>query len=121
MEDKELQSNALSMLKAIDEDRCAEINGREYKITAVTHDKRRKVFAFYSRFGSDIQRGDFWFLTTPEFADVEKVISNIVTFEGSLLSKLPNHWDEYPEDYLIFIPSMLGALSYPFLRGNLGG
>jgi len=37
-----------------------------------------------------------------------------VLFEGAQISKLPNIWDEQPEDYVIFITTMLGAISYPF-------
>lgn len=111
----------MAMIKEVHEDKCAEINGRRYEITNINHIKRRKVFAFYSHVQHDAAKGDFWFMESPEWRDVEKVIENAVTYKGDLLGKLSNHWDEYPEDYLLFVQTMLAALSYPFLKGLSGG
>lgn len=112
---------AKEMLAQVNEDRCAVINGREYVLTNITHVKRRKVFAFFSHVQADLQRGDFWFFDSKDWGEVEKVINNCVLFEGDLLSKKQGHWEEYPEDYLLFVQTMLGALSYPFLSGINGG
>ena len=35
-----------------------------------------------------------------------------------MVSKLPKHWDENPGNYLLFISTALGAMSYPFLAGG---
>lgn len=117
---KENIAAATDMIKAVHEDGMAEINGREYGITKLTHKKRRKVFAFFTHIQGDLQKQDFSFLDTDRWTDVESVIENVVTFNGSLLSKLPDHWDTYPDDYLIFVSTMLGAISYPFLSGSGG-
>lgn len=119
--EKSQADQAREMLKAVHDDKCAEINGREYRLTNLTHFKRRKVFAFFSHIQNDVTRGDFWFIESPEWRDVEEVIENCVTFKGDLLSKRQNHWDEYPQDYLLFIQTMLGAISYPFLSAMHGG
>ena len=111
---------AKDMARAIYEDKCAEINGREYKITNMNHAKRRKVFAYFTHIQESLSRGDLWFLETKDWQDVEQTISGIVTIDDSLLSKKQGHWDEFPEDYILFIQSMLPAISYPFLKG-LGG
>lgn len=111
---------ATDELKAIYEDGCATINGRDYTITNVNHKKRRKVFSYFTHVQKDLQNQDMWFLDSPQWDSVESVIENIVTFDGMLLSKLPDHWDKYPQDYLPFVTSMLGAISYPFLAGNSG-
>jgi len=118
MEEKAAQAQA--MMKAVHEDQCAEIHGREYHLTSLTHVKRRKVFAFFTHVQNELQRGDLWFLESPEWAEVEKVINNCVMFDGDLLSKRKEHWDEYPEDYMLFIQTMMGAISYPFLSGFSG-
>lgn len=118
--EKEQQAQAQAMLKAVHDDKCAEINGRSYQITELTHKKRRKVFSYFTHIQKDISNGDFSFLDSPQWESVELVIENVVLFNGSLLSKIPDHWDKYPQDYILFVPTMLGAISYPFLAENSG-
>ncbi len=112
---------AQEMIRAVYEDGLAEINGREYCITKMMHKKRRKVFAFFTHVQADLQKQDFSFLDTDRWDSVEIIIENAVTFNGSLLAKLPEHWDTYPQDYLLFVSTMLGAISFPFLSGVSGG
>ncbi|MDF1593745.1 MAG: hypothetical protein P1P89_19735 [Desulfobacterales bacterium] len=112
---------AQDMIRAVYEEGIAEINGREYRITSLTHKKRRKVFAYFTHVQADLQRQDFSFLDSERWAAVEAVIENVVTFEDALLSKSSDHWEKYPGDYLIFVSTMLGAISYPFLSGISGG
>jgi len=116
------RQQALAMLKAVHDDQAATLpSGREYTLTKMTHKQRRRVFAFFTRNQRQIRIGDFSFLDSSEFEPVEKVIMDTVLFEGAQISKLPNIWDDQPEDYVIFITTMLGAISYPFLQGGSGG
>ncbi|MAB53535.1 hypothetical protein [Marinobacter sp.] len=115
------QDEALKQFKEIHEDKIATINCRDYVLTAFSHAQRLKVFAFFTHVQADLARGDFWFLQGKEWSDVQKVIENAVTYDGVLLSKRRDHWDEFPEDFILFIGAMLGAISYPFLRGVRGG
>lgn len=113
---------ARAMIKAVYDDGEMEINGRKYRFTTMQHKKRRKVFAFYTRVMRDVQGGDFSFLDSPDFAPVEEVINNAITFNDSLLSKIGDaHWEKYPEDYLQFIPVVMGVIAYPFLSGSHTG
>lgn len=114
-------AQAQAMIKAVYEDGVATINGRDYQFTTAQHAQRRKVFAYYTKIGRELQNEDFSFLDSPEFEPVERTINRLVLFEGQALAKLPNHWDEYPEDYLRFIPTAMGVISYPFLKGNVTG
>jgi hypothetical protein len=116
---QEEKKKALSMIKAVYDDGIAEINGREYKFLGTTHIKRRRVFAFYSSLQQTIKSGDMRFLDSPEFVPVEKVINEMVEINGSILTKSPDHWEEFPEDYMQFISIAMGVISYPFLRGSL--
>lgn len=109
---------AKNKLKEIYEDGFAEINGREYKFTVMTHSQRRSVFAFYSTVQKELANQDFGFLDSADFAKVEKIILDRVTVDGMQVSKLPGHFEDYPEDYLILICSALGVISYPFFRGK---
>lgn len=112
---------ARNMAKAVHDDKCATINGRDYTITNINHIKRRKVFAYYSHIQRDIARGDFSFLDTSEWQEIERVIQNVVMFDGDLLSKLGTHWEDYPQDYITFVTTMLVALSFPFFPDPNGG
>ena len=115
------RQQALSMLKAVHDEQSATLpSGREYTLTKMTHKQRRRVFAFFTKKQREIQAGDFSFLDSAEFEPVEKVIMDTVLFEGAQISKLPNIWEEQPDDYVIFTTTMLGAISYPFLSGSLG-
>lgn len=116
----EERNEALSIIKDVCEEGLAEINGRTYVITKTNHAKRRQIFAFFSAHNADISASNYSFLDSTEFDKIESVINNIVTFEGQLISKIGNHWDTYPEDYLMYIMTMMGAISYPFLKGNVG-
>ena len=121
-EPQSARTQALAMMKAVHDDQSATLpSGREYTLTKMTHKQRRRVFAFFTKKQREIQNGDFSFLDSAEFEPVEKVIMDTVLFEGAQISKLPNIWDEQPEDYVIFITTMLGAISYPFLGGGSGG
>ena len=116
------RQQALSMLKAVHDEQSATLpSGREYTLTKMTHKQRRRVFAFFTKKQREIQNGDFSFLDSAEFEPVEKVIMDTLLFEGAQISKSPDHWEDYPEDYVLFITTMLGAISYPFLSGSLGG
>lgn len=116
------QQAALAMVRAVFEDGEAEINGRVYTFNRMTHKQRRKVFAFYSRVAGAVQRQDFSFIDAPEFEPVEKVINDVVTFDGSLLSRLGDaHWEAHPDDYLTFLGTALPVISYPFFPASVTG
>jgi len=111
---------ALEMARQIYEDKCATINGRDYFIANVNHLKRRKVFSYFTHIQNDLKNKDFWFIESSEWADVESTINSVVLFDDQSMSKRQDHWDTYPEDYFLYIQSMMPALSYPFLKGLSG-
>ena len=115
------KEKALAQIKAVYNDQEAEINKRVYKFHGTNHNTRRKIFAFLTGIQNELQAGNFSFLSSPEFVPIEKDINNIITFDGSLISKLPEHWEDYPEDYIKFISVALQVISYPFLKGSLSG
>lgn len=108
-----------AIIKQCYEDGSAEINGNKYEFHKMAHKQRRKVFSYLMHVRPDLERQDFWFLDSPDFEAVEAVINSVVTVNGSLLSKKPDHWENHPEDYLKFITTALAVISYPFLKGGL--
>lgn len=119
-ENNDQLKSAIAQMKAVCEDGVATINGRDYKITAMTHSERVKVFSFYASPSNTAAMNSFEFLDDPKYKEVEKVMFSRITFEDMQLSKLPNHFEEYPEDYIILISTAMGAMSYPFMKG-VGG
>jgi hypothetical protein len=103
------------------EDGVAEIGGYQYRLTATNHAKRRTVFAFFSRIVEKLDKGDFSFIEDPAFVGVERVIDNVVLFDGDLISRRPMHWEEFPEHYMLYVTTFMAVISYPFLRGVAGG
>ena len=118
---EEQQQQGMEMIKAVYDDGFAEINGREYHFLKMRHQQRRSVFAFFSSIQRDIQRQDFSFLDDPRFKNVEKIIESSVSIDDSLLAKLPNHWEDYPQDYLKFVSTALAVISYPFMPASATG
>lgn len=120
-EQAQLRQKAMSQLKAVYDDGYAEINGRRYEFAKMRHEKRKAVFAYYTSIQAQMQVGSFAFMDTPQFNHVFKVICEHVTFNDSVLSKLPDHWDEYPQDFMMFTTAAMGVMSYPFLPESAGG
>lgn len=115
---EEQRAAAMAQVRAVYEDGEAEINGRVYKFHKMQHIERRKVFAFYSSIQAQIQVQNFSFLDGPGFAVVEPVMWNTVSFDGELLTKRRDHWEEFPEDYLSLVLVSMGVMSYPFARAS---
>lgn len=112
------QEQALAQIRAVYEDGTAIVNGREYTFTKATHKKRLKVFSYFTGVREMMSRQDFSFMGEESYEKIEQIVSELVTFEGTLLSKKPNHWNEFPQDYMVFMTTALGVISYPFLQGE---
>lgn len=111
---------AMAQMKSVLDDGVATINGRDYVFTAMTHAERVKVFSFYSSPANTAANNSFEFLDDPKYKEVEKVMFNRLNFDGMQLSKIPNHFETYPEDYLQVISTAMGVMSYPFMKGVSG-
>ena len=112
------QEQALAQIRAVYEDGTAIVNGREYTFTKATHKKRLKVFSYFTGVREMMSKQDFSFMGEESYEKIEQIVSELVTFEGTLLSKKPNHWNEFPQDYMVFMTTALGVISYPFLQGE---
>lgn len=114
-------AKALETIKAVYDDGVATINGRDYQFSPMTHKKRRKVYAFFTRVAPLLQAKNFEFMDWPEWDSIEQLIGDyVMNGEGVQLNKVPGYWDQYPEDYLQLTSTALSVMSYPFLKGSLG-
>ena len=112
------RAKALAEIKAVYDDGVLTINGRDYVFTTAPHKKRLQVFAYFTGIQNMLNVEDLSFMMTKEYSEVASTIEQLVTFNGTLLSKKLNHWNEFPQDYVTFITTALGVVSYPFLHGK---
>jgi len=99
-------------------DKEMDINGRKYKFLSTTHKKRLSVYSYMTGIAPQLANGNMTFMDTPEWDRIEKIICELITFEDMTLSKLSNHWDKFPQDYLLFCTTAIQVISHPFLAGN---
>jgi len=106
---------AMKLVKSIFDDKEMDINENTYVFLTMTHKKRRKVFAFYTRVRHLISANDYSFMDWAEFESVESIMHDYITFKDQSISKIASHWDENPGDYVNFTLAALAVISYPFL------
>lgn len=96
------------------------VNDRDYEICKMTHPQRRKVFAYFTSIMQDANIGNFSFMDSEKFKEIEDLLCSLIKFDGNLIKVLdPNvHFRDYAEDYLEFIVDSMGVISYPFFRGK---
>lgn len=98
-------------------DKIAIINGNKYSFTNITSQEMIRIFVFYTQsFPKEKNNIDFSFLSSDEGVSITKLIENKVEFNGNLLSMQENHWELYPEDYLLFITNAIAFYSFPCLK-----
>jgi hypothetical protein len=112
-------NEVMDTIKAVYDDGEAEINGRTYQILNLNHYKRLKVFGYFTKVKPQIEHEDFSFMGADEWREIEKILGDNITFNGDLVSKIPKHFEEFPEDYLDYSLVMMGVFSYPFLKGKI--
>ena len=115
----DLEKQREEILKQLDEwvEKSAfEVNGREYKISKLSHQFRLEVVAIYSQIEANLTMGNYGFLINEDFKKLMKKVDDKILFENSQISKLPKHWEEYPEDYLDYVALSLKVISYPFYK-----
>lgn len=115
---KEKQQEALEMIKAVYKDGFAMINGNRYDFAAMTHKKRRKVFAFFTGVASELSRQSLEFLDTERFEVIEQLMFDYVLYDGVQLSKQANHFESFPGDYVMAVTTALQVISLPFMGGS---
>jgi len=116
----EQQKKAEAMMKAVYKDGFAEINDHRYCFTKMKHKERLKVFGFFSSHQNEIENGNFGFLGTDKWDEIQSIIFDRITYNNSLLSRLDDHFekDDYIGDYILLMSTAMGVISYPLLKGR---
>jgi len=108
---------AKKLLKEINDKGLAIINGRSYEIMSFTHKKRVKIWSYWTSVTVLIEVGNYSFMDSDKFREIEPILFENIVFEKNKLSDA--HFEKYPSDYINFITTMLGAISYPFFSESL--
>ena len=117
--ENQFENDFNTAMESVQENGTFNLGGREYEFTRITHEKRIKVFSFYSAQVKNIEEGNFSFLAfDPFFKEVQKVIETCLKCDGALLKKKKRHWDEYPADFMPCVMTSLIHFSQPFFLGN---
>lgn len=108
-------------IREVYEDKVATINGNDYHFLSMTHKKRLKVFSYMTSVQNELSSGNFGFMGALEWEGIENIICSHIQFNGMILAKIPNHWEEHAKDYILLMSMALGVISYPFLpEDNIG-
>lgn len=110
----EEQNQSLEQIKQYSNSGEFSINDRTYKLTGLSHQFRMEVLSIYSQIEANIIMGNYQFLQRDDFKKMMQKVDDRILFDGMQLSKLPKHFEEYPEDYLDYIAVSLKVIVYPF-------
>lgn len=95
------------------------LNGCEYVLTNATHKSRLAVFAFFTKIMPYLAEANFDFINLPDWEKVNGILETLWVVDGFSISKLPNHWDEHPENWAKFVQLGMQVVAYPLLQGTL--
>lgn len=111
------QNKQLEVLLALKEG--FSVDGREYKFTPMPFKVGRKILAYMTTVGNQIDRGELGFIDTPKFEnEIEPLLLKYTTVDGFKLNTLENHFDEHPSDYFQFVINAIQGYAAPFLPGS---
>lgn len=88
------------------------IADRTYKMLRVPYRNALKVIGA----AQQIERGTI-VIGDAGWVEMEKELSRHFMLDNSIISKLPDHFQEHPEDYMTFITYAIGMITYPFMKG----
>ncbi|QMP81678.1 hypothetical protein [Vibrio phage XM1] len=97
------------------------VDGREYRFTPMPFKVGRKILAYMTTVGDQIERGELGFIDTPKFEnEIEPLLLKYTTVDGFKLDTegMLNHFDEHPSDYFQFVINAIQGYAAPFLPGK---
>lgn len=109
----------LEQLKALKEG--FSIEGREYKLTPMPFKIGRKILAYMTTVGNQIERGELGFIDTPKFEnEIEPLLLKYTMVDGFKLDTegMATHFDNHPSDYFQFVINAIQGYAAPFLPGS---
>lgn len=109
----EEQEKTLELLKEWNNNGEFIVKDTTYKLTNQSHQFRAEVLSIYSQIEANIIMGNYQFLQRDDYKKVMAKVEERVLFEGMQLSKLPKHFEEYPQNFRDFIATSLKVIVAP--------
>ncbi len=110
------QAESIKQIKNQYESGKFEVNGNEYGLIKMPYKKARKIFAYMSLVGGDIESGRMDFLDSAKFEnEIEPLLMQYLTNDGCKLSTMDDYFDECMEDSAGVIAMAMQLFSSPFL------
>jgi 6-pyruvoyl-tetrahydropterin synthase len=116
---KAQRQEALDLLEKMHTEGVFTINDRDYKLSKLSHQFRIEVVAVYSKIEAKMTMLDYSFLVEQNFKNIMKKIDEKILFDNSQISKLPNHFEDHPEDYFDYVATSMKLISYPLYKTKL--
>lgn len=94
------------------------VEGRHYKFNQMPFKIGRKILAYMTTVGDQIERGELGFIDSPKFEnEIEPLLLKYTTVDGFKLDTegMTEHFEEHPSDYLQFVVSAIQGYAAPFL------
>ena len=110
---REEQEKALELLKQWNDNGEFTVKETTYKLVNQSHQFRADVLSIYSQIEANIIMGNYGFLNRDDFKKMMVKVEERVLFDGMQLSKLPKHFDEYPQNFRDFIATSLKVIVAP--------
>jgi len=120
LEEKRLK--ILEETKKIIDSGTIEIGENSYTIQKMDFRKGRKVFTYFTSIQMNLTVGNYLFMQTPEFAEVEELICQYIDFNKSSIKAIgiDKHFGDNMKDYDPLMQTCLTVFSFPFLPGVNG-
>ena len=89
------------------------INDRVYKKLKTTYKQALKFVGYIQKLENDKMQ-----IGSSDWFKMEQELFKFFTFEDMQVSKIPEHFEKYTEDYFPFIGYAIGVLCFPFTKEN---
>lgn len=114
------QDNEIAKYKAIVDKNGFDIKNRKYTFAKMPFKYGKKIFAFATLIGDELDRGRLSFIDTPKFEqEIEPILMSHVMIDGHLLNKVDDHFDEFTGDYPQFVVNSIMGFAAPFFLESL--
>ena len=103
-------------IKAIYEKGCFDIADRKYQFSKMPFKSGKKIFAYLTTIAGELENGQLGFIDSVKFdSEIEPLLIKYILVDGFKLDTIPDHFEDYPSDYIQFVTMAIQGFAAPFL------